>query len=171
MPAKSSYNSYYESGSAAKKRNYIETPEQRNNNINRRYGKNKVKSNTKARTNSNVSKALSIILIISAFAILMVITYRYNIISEKNLTSQKLKSELEAAEANLLASKIAVEQNTNLDYIEAYAKQKLGMQKPTSSQTIYVDTSNITQVVEVNENLNVIEKIINAIKELINNIF
>ena len=32
------------------------------------------------------------------------------------------------------------------------------MQKPTSNQTIYVDTSNITQVVEVNGNLSVIPK-------------
>lgn len=171
MPARSAYSSYYESGSAARKRNYVETPEERNNSINRRYGKNKVKTNTKAKPASNITKALYIISIISAFAILMAITYRYNIISEKNLTSQQLKSDLEATEANLLAAKIAVEQNTNMDYIEAYAKQKLGMQKPTSSQTIYVDTSNITQVVEVNENLNVIEKIINSVKETINNIF
>lgn len=171
MPAKSVYSSYYESGSAARKRNYIETPEQRNSNTNRRYGKNKAKTNIKAKSSSNVTKALYIISIISAFSILMAITYRYNVISEKNLISQQLKADLESTEANLLAAKIAVEQNTNMDYIEAYAKQKLGMQKPTSSQTIYVDTSNITQVVEVNENLNVIEKFINSIKENINNIF
>lgn len=171
MPARSAYSSYYESGSAARKRNYIETPEERNNTTNRRYGKNKVKSNTKVRSASNVTKALYIITIIVAFSMIMLMTYRYNIISEKNLMSQQLKADLEATEANLLASKIAVEQNTNMDYIEAYAKQKLGMQKPTSSQTIYVDTSNITQVVEVSENLNVIEKIISSVKGVINNIF
>ena len=171
MPARSAYSSYYESGSAARKRNYIETPEERNNTTNRRYGKNKVKSISKAKSASNITKALYIISIVIAFAMIMIMTYRFNIISEKNLMSQQLKSDLEAAESNLLASKIAVEQNTNMDYIEAYAKQKLGMQKPTSSQTIYVDTSNITQVVEVNENLNVIEKIINSVKETINNIF
>ena len=82
--------------------------------------------------------------------------------------SQQLKSDLEAVEANLLTAKIAVDQNTNLDYIDSYAKQKLGMQKPTSSQTIYVDTSNITQVVEVNKNLNVIENIISKVKGLLN---
>ena len=85
--------------------------------------------------------------------------------------AQKLKGDLDTAEATLLTSKISVEQSTNLDYIEAYAKQKLGMQKPTSSQTIYVDTSNITQVVEVNENLSVIGKIVSKLKESINNIF
>lgn len=169
MPARSAYNSYYESGSAARKRNYIETPKERNNTTHRRYGKNKLKS--KAKPASNLAKALFIISIISAFAILMVITYRYNIISEKNLMSQKLKADLDATEANLLASKIAVEQNTDIDYIESYAKQKLGMQKPTSSQTVYVDTSNITQVVEVNENLNVIESIISKVKGIINNLF
>lgn len=166
-----SYNSYYESGNAARKRNYVETPEQKNNIQNRRYGKNKSRRNARVSSASNITKALYIISIIFAFAILMVITYRYNVISEKNLMSQQLKTNLEAVEANLLASKIAVEQNTNMDYIEAYAKQKLGMQKPTSSQTIYVDTSNVTQVVEVSENLNVIEKMINRVKESINGIF
>lgn len=171
MPARSVYSSYYESGSTARKRNYIETPDERNVDVNRRYGKNKVNSNNKAKSASNITKALYIISIVAAFTMLMVITYRYNIISEKNLISQQLKMDLEATEANLLTAKIAVEQNTNMDFIESYAKQKLGMQKPTSSQTIYVDTSNITQVVEVNENLNVIEKIINSVKGAINNIF
>ena len=45
------------------------------------------------------------------------------------------------------------------------------MQKPTSSQTVYVDTSNITQVVEANENLNVIESIASKIKSIFNNVF
>lgn len=171
MPARSVYSSYYESGSAARKRNYIETPEEINNATNRRYGKNKVKSNTKARPASSATKALYIITIITAFAMLMVMTYRFNIISEKNLVSQQLKADLESAEANLLAAKIAVEQNTDLDYIESYAKQKLGMQKPTSSQTVYVDTSNITQVLEANKNLNVIESIASKIKSIFNNVF
>lgn len=168
MPARS-YSSYYENGSAARKRRVVETPEQRNNTTKRRYGKNKMNTNIKTKKATN--KALVVISIIFAFSMIMAITYRYNIISEKNLMAQKLKGDLDTAEATLLTSKISVEQSTNLDYIEAYAKQKLGMQKPTSSQTIYVDTSNITQVVEVNENLSVIGKIVSKLKESINNIF
>lgn len=171
MPSRSGYSSYYEYGSAARKRNYLETPEQKNETVNRKYGKNKINSNSKVKPASNVTKALYIASVIIAFAMIMVMTYRFNIISEKNLISQQLKTDLEAAEANLLASKIAVEQNTNMDYIEAYAKQKLGMQKPTSSQTVYVDTSNITQVVEVSENLSFFGSLINNIGEKINNIF
>lgn len=171
MPARSIYGSYYESGSTARKRNYVETPEERNNTANRKYGKNKVKTNTKVQSASSVTKALYLTVIVIAFAMLMLMTYRFNIISEKNLVSQQLKADLESTEANLLAAKIAVEQNTNLDYIESYAKQKLGMQKPTSSQTVYVDTSNITQVVEANENLNVIESIASKIKSIFNNVF
>ena len=170
MPARS-YSSYYESGTTAKKRNVVETPEQKNNTTKRRYGKNKTKANINNKTKKATNKALVIISIIFTFSMFMAITYRYNVISEKNLTAQKLKSELEATEATLLTSKIAVEQNTNLDYIEAYAKQKLGMQKPTSSQTIYVDTSNITQVVEVNENLSIIGNVVSKLKGLINSIF
>jgi cell division protein FtsB len=168
MPENDAYGDFYERGSTARKKAYLETPEQKNN-IKRRYGKNKKRAQQKA--NQAENRALIMISIIFVFSMIMLITYRYNVISEKNLVTQNLKSELETAESNLLAAKIAVEQDTNLDYIEAYAKQKLGMQKPTSSQTIYVDTSNITQVVEVNENLSVIENIVNKVKETLISIF
>lgn len=172
MPSSSKYDSFYENGSAARKKVQYETVEKRNSKaIPRRYGKNKTKVNQSKNVKTSTNKALVVLSIIFVFSMIMVITYRYNIISEKNLESQELKSELESAEANLLASKIAVEQNTNLDYIEAYAKQKLGMQKPSSSQTVYVDTSNITQVVEVNGNIGIIDNIVCKLKDTINSIF
>ena len=168
MPARS-YNSYYENGSTARKTSSYERINERSYNNKRRYGKNKMSENIKTKKSSN--KALVVISIVFAFSMIMAITYRYNIISEKNLLAQKLKGDLEAAEATLLTSKIAVEQNTNIDYIEAYAKQKLGMQKPTSSQTIYVETSNLAPVVEVNKNLSVVEKVICKLKDTIKSIF
>lgn len=170
MPARS-YSSYYETGTTVRKKNTLETSESINDTSNRRYGKNKTKTKVNNKTSKKTNKALVVVSLAFAFSMIMTITYRYNIISEKNLETQKLKSQLETTESTLLTSKIAVEQNTNLDYVEAYAKQKLGMQKPTSTQTIYVDTSNITQVVEVNEKLSFIENIINKVKLTLKNIF
>lgn len=171
MPTQNADGNFYEHGSAARKRQYVQTPQQYNETYvgKRRYGKNKrVNSNVKVSHKNEVVVVLSIVFV---FMMIMVITYRYNVISEKNLLSQNLKSELEVTEANLLNAKIQVEQNTDLDYIEAYAKQKLGMQKPSSSQTVYIDTSNITQVIEVNENLSVIGNIVSKIKLALSSIF
>ena len=171
MPEKGMYSSYYETGAAARKRAYIETPESRNNNIKRKYGKNKLSSKNEKKTNSNVSKAVTMLSIAFVFSMIMIITYRYNVISEKNLTSQTLKSELEVAEANLLNAKISVDQETNLDYIEAYAKQKLGMQKPVSSQIIYVDTSGLKNDVVENKDLSEFASVFSKIKEALKGIF
>ena len=102
---------------------------------------------------------------------MLVITIRYTIINEKNLQTISLKSDLEKVESNLFSSKIAVEQNTDLTKIEAYAKQKLGMQKPTKNQIIYVDTSENTSVVEMAKDKSIFEGVKSNILNFINNIF
>ena len=61
-------------------------------------------------------------------------------------------------------AQIEVDQNTDLNSIEAYAKQQLGMQKADSSQTVYIDTSQELNKVQVNQEVSIIEKIINCIK-------
>ena len=125
------------------------------------------RSKPKAKKN-NVSVILFIFIV---FTMTMVITYRYNIISEKNLESQNLQSELNKAKSNLVAAQIEVEQQTDLNEIEAYAKQQLGMQKPDKNQTIYVDTSkNTVSNASTNSNSS-IENIINKVKDFIAKIF
>ena len=169
MPALKSYNNFYEDGNTAKKRNF---PERQERNIydenNRRYGKNKIKQNTQAKSKKNT---LVVVLIFSAFIMAMIVTYRYNIISEKNLEAQRLKSELSAVEAKLLNKQIEIEQQTDLNKVEAYAKQQLGMQKPDQSQTIYIDTSKSIEMVETNNDTTSIENIIDTIKNFFTNIF
>lgn len=160
MPAKKLYNDYYESGSTAKK----VAPQKQVNN--RKTGKNKIR--TKARKKQNASM---VTFILCGFAMAMLITYRFNVISEKNLKVQTLKKELTGVESSLLTSQIEVEQNTDLNKIEAYAKQKLGMQKPDKNQTIYVDTSKTGSTVEITEQANFFEGILESIKDLINDIF
>ena len=97
---------------------------------------------------------------------MVVISYRYNLINEKNLKSIGLKSELSSVEANLLKAQISVEQSTNLTKIESYAKQKLGMQKPDKNQTIYVDTSDSLYSSNTTSETSGIANIFNSIKNM-----
>lgn len=168
MPVlKSEYREIYEPGSTARKRNYYEEPDRYNSH--RRYGKNKTKKSLKI---SSKNKTLAMICcVLFTFSMALIMSYRYNLINEKNLKTIELKSDLDAVQADLLNAQIAVEQSTNLTEIEAYAKQKLGMQKPDKNQIIYVDTSNVSNNRTINKNSNSISSIIDSIKEKITNLF
>ncbi|MDD3303637.1 MAG: cell division protein FtsL [Clostridia bacterium] len=168
MADRSAYAYDYEMGSTAPKREYQAEPKKNKSNVKRRYGKNKVNKATKQVTKKRFS---TVAIILCTFSMVMVLTYRYNLISEKNLESQELKKQLDTADSALLNAKIDVEQQTDLNKIEAYAKQQLGMQKPDKNQTIYVDTSNTMQTVETNSENSFLDNIVNAIKNFINNIF
>ena len=165
MPAKKLYDDYYESGSTARKySDYTKVSPRKNV----KTGKNKSLKREKIKKKNNIS---IIAFILCVFTMSMVITYRFNIISEKNLETQNLKSELSKVESSLITSQIDVEQGTDLNKIEAYAKQQLGMQKPDKNQTIYVDTSLNDSTVEVEEEVDILDKIIEGIKDIINKIF
>lgn len=170
MPAlKSEYRPYYESGSAARKRNYYDEEVETYSTKNRRYGKNKVRRNVKV---NSKSKTFGVVCgVLCAFGMTIIMSYRYNLINEKNLAAIGLKSDLEAAQADLLNAQIAVEQSTNLTEVEAYAKQKLGMQKPDKNQIIYVDTSDVSSNMSVNKTISSEGSIINNIKQKITNLF
>lgn len=170
MPALKSYGDFYD-GSAARKlerKESVSKTTRKKADINRRYGKTKLKQNTKVKAKKN---AKVVMFILCGFTMSMLITYRYNIISEKNLQAQELKGDLAAVEANLLNKQIEVEQNTDLTKIEAYAKQQLGMQKPDKNQTIYVDTSKTMNSIEKNTKQTGIEQMIEKIKDMFHQIF
>ena len=159
MAAAKLYEDYYQSDSTARK---IKTSQ--NNNA--------YKNTRKSKKTSAVKSASYVVpSILAIFVMMLVITIRYTIINEKNLQTISLKSDLKKVESNLFSSKIAVEQNTDLTKIEAYAKQKLGMQKPTKNQIIYVDTSENTSVVEMAKDKSIFEGVKSNILNFINNIF
>ncbi|MEG2348408.1 MAG: hypothetical protein RSB67_02025 [Clostridia bacterium] len=163
MPARSIYSDYYESGTAVRKKEYKEIYPKT-----ARKKASKTSSNIAPKPKNNVFIFLSIVLVFSMF---MFLTYRFNIINEKNLESQSLKTDLKKIESILATSQIDVEQSTDLNKIEAYAKQQLGMQKPDKNQTIYVDTSKTSKTVEIQNDNSGIEKIIDSVKKIVNNIF
>lgn len=158
MPARR-YN-YYESGSTAKK---IEYDYNRSN-------KPKIKKNV-SNKKAKKTRTSSVVLVLGIFSMALVLVYRYNVINEKNLESQALANDLTKIESTLFSSQMDVEQNTDLNQIEDYAKQKLGMQKPDKNQTIYVDTSKSSNLVKVKNDTSFIQNITEKISEFFNKIF
>lgn len=164
MPARRISSQFYQDGSAARKI----LPEE---NIPRRR-KTTVKRNT-SRENSirrqkmqRKKNAAMVAFILCGFSMAMIITYRFGLINEKNLEVQELMNKLEIVSSEAVTSQIEVDQNTDLNAIEAYAKQQLGMKKADSSQTVYVDTSQTTNKIQVNKETTIIDKIINYIKSI-----
>lgn len=131
--------------------------------------KRSVKTNTKVLKKSKIH-AKTILYILAVFVLFMATVYRTNLITEKNMSVIKLKSELESVDSKLAHSKIKLEQNTNVKEIEAYAKQKLGMQKPDKNQIVYVDSSKQSSVI-VKEDATFFDKVLNKANEFIKKIF
>lgn len=132
-------------------------------------GKNKaINKEQKLKVKSN-NKLSLIVTALSVFAMLFVLSYRYNIISEKNLELQRLNIKETNINAGLLETEVRVNQNIDMNYVESYAKQQLGMQKPEKSQMVYISAEYEAKVEEM-DNGNIIKKTANNIKTFINNI-
>ena len=82
------------------------------------------------------------------FAMFMTLIYRYNLINAKNMENLKIEKEYNKIKAEVSLAQIELERRISLSTIEAYAKQKLGMQKPTKSQIIYIDTRNLEENIQ-----------------------
>lgn len=76
--------------------------------------------------------------VMGIFIILLTISYRNSQINENFTEIQALKKELSALEKENEQLKVTIENGLNLNNIEKLAKEKLGMQKLTNKQTVYV---------------------------------
>jgi len=109
------------------------------------------KSATKFK-NKKRSKLSLVLTTLSIFGMLLIVSYRSNIISEKNLQVQRLKISLDSTNANYASTEIALSQKSDINYIEAYAKQQLGMQKPEKNQIVYINKDQKTEISKENSN-------------------
>lgn len=164
MPERKINSQYYQDGSAARK--ILPTQDMpRRQHANTTIKRNTSRVNSSRRQQVQRRKNVSMVaFILCGFVMSMVITYRFNLINEKNLEVQNLIDTLETVSSEAVTSQIEVDQNTDLNSIEAYAKQQLGMKKADSSQTVYIDTSQIVNKIQVNQETTIIDKIINYIK-------
>lgn len=76
-------------------------------------------------------------IVIAAFAILLIISYRNSLINEEFKVIQKQKEELATIEKSNKQLEVSIESSVNLKNIEKVASEQLGMKKQTTEQTIY----------------------------------
>ncbi len=109
------------------------------------------------------------LLVLAIFAVLFTISYRNTKINEKFNEMQTLKTEVSSLQKENEQLQVTIENSLNLSNIEKQAKEKLGMQKLTNKQTVYVNLpkkdyiETATEKVEINENKNWFENFVDKI--------
>ena len=78
------------------------------------------------------------LIVVAIFVVLLTVSYRNSQINEKFSQVQKLKKELSSIQKENEQLKVNIENSLNLNNVEKIAKEKLGMQKLTNRQTLYV---------------------------------
>ena len=120
-------------------------------------------SNIKAKKKSELSLILSVV---AMFAMFIILSYRTNLISEKNLELQRLSMKADNVNAVLATTEVKVSRVIDKENIETYAKQQLGMQKPDKSQLVYINSNYETKVESINEG-NIVSKVGDKLKDII----
>lgn len=110
------------------------------------------------------------LVVIGIFALLLTISYRNSQINEKFSEVQTLKKELSSIQKENEQLKVSIENSLNLNTIEKLAKEKLGMQKLTNKQTVYVTLPKKDYVESASEEV-VIEQEKNWFEEFVDKIF
>ena len=110
------------------------------------------------------------LVVIGIFILLLTISYRNSQINEKFNNVQTLKKELSAIQKENEQLKVSIENSLNLNTIEKQAKEKLGMQKLTSKQTIYVTLPKKDYVESASEEV-IIEEEQSWFQEIVDKIF
>ena len=110
------------------------------------------------------------LVVIAIFALLLTISYRNSQINEKFTQVQSQKKELASLQKENEQLKVNIANGLNLNTIEKIAKEKLGMQKLTNKQTLYVSLPKKDYVESASEKV-FIEKEQNWFKNFVNKIF
>ena len=110
------------------------------------------------------------LLVLAIFVVLLTISYRNTQIDEKFNNMQGLKAQLASLQKENQQLQVTIENSLNLSNIEKQAKEKLGMQKLTNKQTVYVSlpkkdyVESATEKVQINDdNQNWFQKIVDRI--------
>lgn len=108
--------------------------------------------------------------VVGVFILLLTISYRNSQINEKFSQVQTLKRELSSLEKENEQLKVSIENSVNINTIEKLAKEKLGMQKLTNKQSVYVSLPKKDYVESASEEV-VLDKTKNWFEEFIDKIF
>lgn len=109
------------------------------------------KKNSEALKKEKRKKIKQTLMVFAVFVILVAISYRNSIINESFSKMQTLKTQLAEIEKENEQLEVSIENSLNLNNIEQVAKEKLGMQKLTNKQTVYVELPKKDYVKSANE--------------------
>lgn len=110
------------------------------------------------------------LVVIGIFVLLLTISYRNSQINEKFNQVQALKKDLASLKKENEQLEVNIENSLNLNTIEKLAKEKLGMQKLTNKQTVYVNLPKKDYVESASEKV-IIEKEKNWFEQFVDKIF
>ena len=111
------------------------------------------------------------LLVMVIFAVLFTISYRNTQINEKFNEVQELKTKLSSLQKENEQLQVTIENSLNLSNIEKQAKEKLGMQKLTNKQTVYVSLPKKDYIESATEKVEISDNNQNWFQKLIDKIF
>ena len=103
-----------------------------NVNINEDFSEKKSKTSVKSRLKV-------VTFIFAAFSILFTVSYQNSLIGESCNKKEQYKKELESLAKTNQQIEVGIENSLNLNNVESVAREKLGMQKLSNEQKIYVN--------------------------------
>lgn len=161
--------SRYEYSTSPRKLQPEYNPKKRNKKNNLKVVKDLPRQEVKM-TKEQIKRRKNIALIVVAiFVVLLTVSYRNSQINEKFSQVQKLKKELSSIQKENEQLKVNIENSLNLNNVEKIAKEKLGMQKLTNRQTLYVSLPKrdyveaATEEVKKEEDKNWFQKIVDSL--------
>ncbi len=110
------------------------------------------------------------LLVLMIFAVLLTISYRNSKISEKFSEIQNQKKQLATIQKENEQLKVVIENGETLNNVEKIAKEKLGMQKLTNKQTVYINLPKEDYVESASEEV-VVEEDKNWFEQILDKIF
>ncbi len=126
----------------------------------------------KKRAQETKKKIKAVCYLVLGFAIVFALSYRNSQINEAFTQKQKLEKQISQVKKENEQLQVSIQNSLNLSQIEQLAKEKLGMQKLTSRQTVYIDLPKKdyveagTEEVVIEENNDITSRIINFIKNI-----
>lgn len=110
------------------------------------------------------------LLVLMIFAVLLTISYRNSKISEKFSEIQNQKKQLATIQKENEQLKVVIENGETLNNVEKIAKEKLGMQKLTNKQTVYINLPKEDYVESSSEEV-VVEEEKNWFEQILDKVF
>lgn len=111
------------------------------------------------------------VVVIAIFTLFLTISYRNSQINEKFNEMQSLKKELSSLQKENEQLKVNIANGLNLTTIEKLAKEKLGMQKLTNKQIVYVNLPKKDHVEVENKSTETENETSTGVKGLFNKLF